>query len=154
MPLRKSLPSLAQLPESLFNIAGVTLPIFQSSDKSPGLTELWVSYSALQHCQISLPFPDQSQKAEVTHQIIFSPSALAFSHCLPIISVIPSAFQLLFLSWVYITISQAIEKISSREPFPTPSSSNQIQPVYYSQSLINIPQTRIHMQVKIFCGCA
>ena len=89
MLLRKSLPSLSQLPESLFNIASVTLPIFQSSDKSPNLPELWVSYRVLQRCQISLPFPAQSQKAGVTHQAIFSPSALTFSHCVSILSVHP-----------------------------------------------------------------
>ena len=93
MLLRKSLPSHSQLPESLFNIASVTLPIFQSSDKSPSLPELWVPYCVLQCCQISLPFSAQSQKAGVTHQAIFSPSALTFSHCLSILSASPVHFS-------------------------------------------------------------
>lgn len=40
MPLSKSQSRLAQVPESLFNMTNVTLPIFQSSDKSPSLTAM------------------------------------------------------------------------------------------------------------------
>lgn len=148
MLLRKSLPSLSQLPESLFNIASVTLQFFRAQINHQTSQNYGYHTVFCNAAKSNCPSQPNHRRQELLIRP-FSllqpwPSVIAclFSQC------IPCAFQPLSKAWVLIIISCAIEKISSREPLPAPYSSNQIRPVSYSCSLINFLPTNTEIQAS------